>query len=536
MEDTSADARLPVPVSAFGPFSLLGHRLYDLREARRHHEMLALADLHEAVARALGDEKTVGHVMQAKMYAYFWLGHYDEAAAVGERLLARHRAAGNVLGEAKTLSDVACYSIRRGLLVEGITYLARAGLLLENTTRRGDRYVSALSSYAWGAVVADLYEIGAAAFEELWATMTPAISSALGNPDIHEIQLHILTTWGVRLDQLGYLPEATSRLRHADRIAEDWLQTVTDEDKKREIAAVRALVRAKLGQVDEAVALAEPVIVPLQDKGLGWGAWAGHLALGIAYRARGDLAAARRELLAARWLTESDSGIPTDERPTVQHELAMLTAQTLGVDACVDLLEYIRQQARQLWQQRLQRMAMLRQARRHEELEMERARTEAALLFDPVTGLGNRRRFDQLMNAVDDGHLPTPTSMVVIDVDKFAAINDTHSHSAGDYVLREIGTILKANCRAADPPPIRYAGDRFVVFVSGDLPTAVAIAKRIREAVATADFAQVIPGTPVTVSAGVAILRPGMTATELFHTADTNLRRAKRDGRDRVVG
>ena len=53
---------------------------------------------------------------------------------------------------------------------------------------------------------------------------------------------------------------------------------------------------------------------------------------------------------------------------------------------------------------------------------------------------------------------------------------------------------------------------------------------------ATADFDPVIPGTPVTVSAGVALLRPGMTASELFRTADTNLYRAKRDGRDRVVG
>jgi hypothetical protein len=101
MEIRSTNARLPVPVCAFGPFRLLGHQLYDLREARRFHEMLALADEHEAIARVLGDEKTVGHVIQARMYACYWLGHFDEAAAIGERLLARHRAAGNVLAEAK---------------------------------------------------------------------------------------------------------------------------------------------------------------------------------------------------------------------------------------------------------------------------------------------------------------------------------------------------------------------------------------------------------------------------------------------------
>src|SRR5262249_45714650 len=155
--------------------------------------------------------------------------------------------------------------------------------------------------------VADLYEIAAAAYDELWANITPAIGQALGNPNYHEFHLHILLTWGLRLDQLGYGPEATSRLRQADRIAEDWVRALTDPDKIREVLAVRALVLAKLGQIDEAVALAEPVIVPLHDQGLGWAAWGAHFALGVAYRARGELAAAHRELLAARWWTESDS-------------------------------------------------------------------------------------------------------------------------------------------------------------------------------------------------------------------------------------
>jgi diguanylate cyclase (GGDEF)-like protein len=140
------------------------------------------------------------------------------------------------------------------------------------------------------------------------------------------------------------------------------------------------------------------------------------------------------------------------------------------------------------------------------------------------------------MSAVDGGQLPTPISMVIVDVDKFSAIVDTHSYSAGDYVLREIGTILKANCRPTDPLPIRYQGDEFAVFLHGDLPTAVAVAKGIREAVAVDDFDQIIPGTPVTVSAGVATLGAGMSAAELFRTATTNLFQAKRDGRDRVIG
>ncbi len=534
MDGGDASARLPVRASPFGPLAQLGWRLHDLVNARRYQEALALTDEYEAVARAFGDEETVGFAIQGRMYAYLELGHFEHALAVGETLLARHRSAGYVLGEAKALSDLAGVAVRLGLVVEGMSYLARAGLLLENTTRRNDRYVSALCSYSLAATAADLYEVAASGYDLLVAHLTPAIGRTKVSENFGDVQLALLLTWGLRLDQLGYRPEAASRLRRAATITEDWLEAVTDPDRKPQVLALRALALAKLGDVDEAIALAEPVTASLSIERRTWTVCSAHLALGIAYRDRGDLAAARRELLAARWVSEV--AVPVDLRPIVQHELALLTARTLGPDACAELLEAIRLQAQQLWRQRLQRVAMLRQARQHEELEMERARTEAALLFDPVTGLGNRSRFDQLINAVDGGQLPTPTSMLIIDVDKFTAINDTHSRSAGDYVLRELGTILKANCRAADPLPIRYTDDEFVVFLHGDLPTAVAVAKRIRAAVASADFDNVIPGTPVTVSAGVALLRPGMTATHLFRTAETNLYRAKRDGRNRVVG
>jgi diguanylate cyclase (GGDEF)-like protein len=536
MEGGSASTLLPVPVSAYGPLNEFAVRIHQLMDNQRSQEALALADSCEAAARGFGDEKTLSFVLQGRMYCYEQLGQYDVASVIGEALLARHRAAGNVPDEAKTLSDLAAISVRRGLIVDAMSYLARAGLLLETTTRRNDRYVSALSSYALAALVADLYEIAAAGYDQLEAHMTPAIGRAVVNVFLGEIQVHLLTAWGLRLDQLGYGSEATSRLRRAAALAEDWLEAATDPDKKREVLALRALSLAKIGDIDEAVALAEPVIAAPPAQGLTSATWAAHLALGVAYRARGNLTAAHREFLTARWLAESGSRLGADFRPIVQHELAMLDAQAIGPEVCGDLVEDIRLQAERLWQQRLQRKAMLRQARRHEELEMERAHTEEALLFDRATGLGNRRRFDQLMNAVDGGYLPTPTSMILVDVDKFTAINDAHSPGAGDYVLRELGTILTANCRPADPLPIRYAGDRFVIFLHGDLPTAVAIAKRMRAAVAAADFDQVIPGTPVTVSVGVAMLRRGMTAAELYRTADTNLRQAKRDGRDRVVG
>src|SRR6266536_2002197 len=145
MEGRSADAGLPVPVSPYGPLNELGRRVHELTTEQRIYEALAAADEYEATARAFGDNRTVGFLIQGRMYAYSQLGHDDEAMAAGRALLAHHRAAGDVLGEAKTLSDLADIAFRTGLVVEGMRYLARAGLLLENTSRRGGRYVSALA-------------------------------------------------------------------------------------------------------------------------------------------------------------------------------------------------------------------------------------------------------------------------------------------------------------------------------------------------------------------------------------------------------
>jgi diguanylate cyclase len=152
-----------------------------------------------------------------------------------------------------------------------------------------------------------------------------------------------------------------------------------------------------------------------------------------------------------------------------------------------------------------------------------------------LTGLGNRREFDLVMNGVHAGTVDLPLTLLLIDVDNFKAINDTHSHSAGDHVLREIATIIATHCRTGIDIPIRYAGDEFTAFLNADLATGVNVARRIRAALTATSFNHITPGTPVSISTGVATLRAGMTAADLFQAADTNLYRAKRAGRDRVA-
>lgn len=532
MGGSAADGRLPVRVSAYGPLFGLVLRVRDLISDGRCREALAAIDAYEWVARLFGDDKTVGFLIQRRMYAYRQLGHYEAAAAVGEALLERHRRAGNVVAEAKTQADLAELCVLAGRLVEGMRHLARAGLLLESTTRRNDRYISALASYGDAAVITGLFEVAAWAYEEL------ADYNARNGVDefyLAEVYSGLLVSWGLRLDQLGHLPEARRLLHRAAAIAEDWMDAHPESHTRNDqqtLPAVRALALAKLGAVDEAIALARPIVVTLRARELYWGAWAAHLALGVALRARGEVAEARRELLAARQV--SGPARWADGRLVVQYELAVLAAQVHGAEGTGDLLEIVREQARELWRQRLHRLAMLRQARQSEELEMGRARAEAALLHDPLTGLGNRRRFDHVMTVIDAGELPHPTSLLIIDVDNFKAINDTYSHSAGDQVLRGVAVIIRAQCQG-EAVPIRYAGDEFTVFLRADLSAAVDVAERIRTAVASTDFNQVAARTPVTVSIGVAALHPGMRAGDLFRAADGYLYRAKRDGRDRVA-
>ncbi|GII00390.1 GGDEF domain-containing protein [Planobispora takensis] len=533
-ERTAAEDRLPVLPLSYGPLYALEVRVHELANAGRAHEALTAADESEPLARAFGDDRTVGFLIQGRIYSYLYLGYYAEAFAAGQELLEHHRAAGNILGEAKTLAILAEACFQADRIAEGVQYLARSSLLLDDTTRRNDRYISALGSYSDAAARAGLYEIAGSALERE-REYVAARGEAVGGY-MQERYLDLLVCWGMRLRQLGHETEAVGRLRRAAALAAGWLEAERREagaDSRRalELAAYRALALAGLGETGEPVALAAPVVVPLRDQDLREPAWAAHLASGIALGARGEPAAARRELLAARQLCLDGW---TEKRLIVQHELSALAARNLGAEDRRDMLDTILDQARLLWRQRLQRLAMLRQARRREELEAAHARAEAASLHDPLTGLGNRRRFDQLMAALDTGAPSAPASLLIIDVDMFKRINDTHSHAAGDQVLREIGGILRGHCRAQDVP-VRYAGDEFAVFLRADLTAAVEIAERIRAAVAATGFDHVTPGTVISISTGAAQLEPHMSAADLFHAADANLYQAKRGGRNRVA-
>lgn len=153
---------------------------------------------------------------------------------------------------------------------------------------------------------------------------------------------------------------------------------------------------------------------------------------------------------------------------------------------------------------------------------------------DPMTGLYNRltlsARFAEAQR--EAAGAGGPIGVVMLDVDHFKRINDTHGHERGDAVLVELASRLRSTLRASDLA-YRVGGEEFVLLLPGrDVDDAVRVAERVRRAVAAAPVA----GLPVTVSAGVAVTRGDAgTLAALLRDADRALYAAKAAGRDRVL-
>lgn len=150
---------------------------------------------------------------------------------------------------------------------------------------------------------------------------------------------------------------------------------------------------------------------------------------------------------------------------------------------------------------------------------------------DPLTGLPNRRRLEQLLAAETRGY-----SIVMLDVDHFKEVNDHHSHLVGDGVLCDLAQLLRANCRDQDTA-LRFGGEEFILLVREATPEGLlALAERTRASVQAHDWTALAPGLAVTASFGIAHVSDSPVSAELLALADARLYEAKRGGRNRVVG
>jgi diguanylate cyclase (GGDEF)-like protein len=157
---------------------------------------------------------------------------------------------------------------------------------------------------------------------------------------------------------------------------------------------------------------------------------------------------------------------------------------------------------------------------------------------DPLTGLLNRRAIDEALAAEVQRarRLGAPFSVLMLDVDHFKPINDTHGHAAGDRALQHLATLLSSQMRDIDRVG-RYGGEEFVVLLPGTpQEQAHGLAQRLCEKVAALPPMWRDAPLPVTVSIGVAEwLGDSGGLPALMARADAALYRPKEDGRNRVV-
>ncbi|MHA6692002.1 GGDEF domain-containing protein [Devosia sp. A449] len=163
------------------------------------------------------------------------------------------------------------------------------------------------------------------------------------------------------------------------------------------------------------------------------------------------------------------------------------------------------------------------------------ARLEFAAEHDALTGLFNRGAFVERAARLLTSGARNGACMLMLDVDHFKQINDTHGHAMGDDVLGAIGVLLRRALREDDLIG-RIGGEEFAVLLPGtSILAATIIAERIRRAMATCQVpCQSGQPVPVTVSIGLAHGVAGTPLGTLMSAADTALYRAKRGGRDRV--
>ena len=163
-----------------------------------------------------------------------------------------------------------------------------------------------------------------------------------------------------------------------------------------------------------------------------------------------------------------------------------------------------------------------------------------AAITDGLTGLHNRRYMESHLGKLVEqaASRGKELAVLVLDIDYFKSINDTHGHDCGDDVLREFALRVRKSIRGIDLA-CRFGGEEFVVVMpETDMAVAATVAERLRRRIARESFPIEQGNTmiDVTISIGIAALEsPHDNATQILKRADQALYRAKRDGRNRVV-
>lgn len=204
---------------------------------------------------------------------------------------------------------------------------------------------------------------------------------------------------------------------------------------------------------------------------------------------------------------------------------------------------YLAADASPIFDQHGQLSAVVESLRDLTEEKMAQMALEKLATRDGLTGLANRRCFDDTLNAEWQRALRQrqPLSLLMVDVDNFKAYNDAHGHLGGDECLKRIATAVASEMRANDLVA-RYGGEEFAVILPNQsLKGAAIVAERIRRRVEllrvplyASEGVAPIQHVTVSIGAATAIAGPDNDASQLVGIADAALYRAKHLGRNRI--
>ena len=355
------------------------------------------------------------------------------------------------------------------------------------------------------------------------------VGSFVGLVNLAETQLR----WAEELERLGLTDPARSA-EHADHIAAAtrWVEQMLARDRWRESTwepVIRRLDAETHSYRDPAGSIAR-----LREVRDSFPAESGrdHYLLATAALARalratgnaGEALAVAREGVAAV-VPELEWSLAM----AVQHQQHMAEVE-LGFPGAGSASTYLRLVLMSNWAQRVRAVegasGLLQQARlRQEFTESSRMARE-----DPLTGLANRRAYDEAVEA----SCGVAQGVILIDLDRFKQVNDTFGHAVGDALLVRVADLLRASARAGDLVA-RFGGDELVVLVQGDSAIVSGVGRRIAAVLAEIPCEDVAVGLTASASVGWSSFVEGDTSRSLLQRADSQMYRAKRST-DRPAG
>ena len=438
------------------------------------------------------------------------------------RLLERAQADGDVVMTAVALAmraQVANTSHDPASTVAADRDLARASIMLETAAGSSLEHASAHNECARAFGERDLWELELEHYGAAEKALEGEIGRELVLPAILYNKAEVELNWCAALREIDDARVLAHRARLAREALSEADVSALPDSWRHELRIFATLLSA----IERGGGPVDPVSPPAE------GSYAGYVRLTRALSIE-DHEHALAE--AEKALVLIDYG-----QSRQVHNLALCVAAEIEAAAAgrqTAGLRYAKHLAWQRWAARLSSLASMQSLLHAERLSSEHALLSKHAYLDDLTRLGNRRALLRFIDGlVSEG--VTAVALVLVDLDRFKAVNDRYGHSIGDDTLVRVAAVLRGAVRAQDVA-VRLGGDEFLLVLALPNPDAARRrAEAIVAAIAGEDWEQIRPGLRVTASLGLAWGDPRQLE-DLRRAADAGLYRAKTSGGNRTSG